>query len=160
MKSLIIAAASVALLAPAALSAKPAPAFLRDAMKGDNGEVRMGRLAERRAASAEVRDYGKMLERDHGAHRQQVAQLARGMGVSVPATAIKPDAARAQAHLQRLRGPAFDRAFVRHMIEDHRKDIAEYEEQARTGRQGTAELAQQTLPVLREHLRTAEQLAR
>ena len=146
-------------IAGTAAQAAPAGAFLRDAGMGDRGEVQLGRLAMQRASSRGVRDYGQRLVRDHGNHLVQVRSLARSMRVGIPTT-LKPDARNAYNRLSRMRGGAFDRMFVQHMIEDHRHDIAAYEEQARSGDRRTAALARQTLPTLRAHLRIAESLAR
>jgi putative membrane protein len=56
-----------------------------------------------------------------------------------------------------MSGPAFDREFVRYMIEDHRKDIHAFEA-TKVGLRPDGELARQTLPALRKHLEMAEQL--
>ena len=55
--------------------------------------------------------------------------------------------------------PAFDREFARYMVQDHKTDISDFEKQVATGDKATADLARQTLPVLRKHLATAEHLA-
>jgi putative membrane protein len=79
------------------------------------------------------------------------------MGVSVPSS-MMPEARSEQRKLERLRGRAFDREVRRYMINDHEKDIAKFEAQARSGDRRTAALAREQLPVLRKHLRIAESL--
>ena len=69
-----------------------------------------------------------------------------------------PEARAEYAKLQHLSGRAFDREVRRYMIDDHRKDISEFKEQAQSGDRRTAELARMQLPVLRKHLRIAESL--
>jgi putative membrane protein len=152
---LIIAAS----LAPAAAQAAPARQFITDAIKGDNSEMALGQIAARRGSAPGVRAFGARLRSDHGNARVEAAAVARAMHAPVP-TAIMPEAARERARLQRLSGRAFDREFVRYMVGDHRDDIGKFEEQARSGDHGTAELARAQLPTLREHLRIAESLAR
>ena len=71
---------------------------------------------------------------------------------------IIPEAAAEKRRLMRLGGRAFDREFVRYMVEDHHKDISDFREHA-AGRGAVAELARRTLPVLERHLQTAERLA-
>jgi putative membrane protein len=143
-------------VATAALAAPPA-LFLKNAAQGDQSEVTLGNLAAQRGASQGVRDYGRRLASDHGAHLGQVQALAGRMHVRIPG-GMKPDARAAYRQLQTLRGGAFDRMFVQHMITDHRKDIGDYQMQARTGDRETAALARATLPTLREHLRIAQSL--
>lgn len=149
------AAAALALLAGPAL-AKPAPEFLRHALEGDNSEVTLGKLAQDRGASQGVRDFGRTLEQDHSQARDQAMQVARKLGA--PTTdAMLPAAKKEEAKLRGLSGAAFDREFVRYMAEDHRKDVHDFEEQAKT-KGPTGELAQQQLPTLQKHLQMAESL--
>ena len=154
-----LALLATAIVSIPAAAAAPAGAFLREAATGDSSEASLGRLASTRGASPAVRAYGRRLASDHGGHLGQVRSLARRMRIPVSA-AMKPDARRLYRTLSRLRGHAFDRMFVQHMIEGHRQAIAAYEEQANSGDRQTAGFARQTLPVLREHLRIAESLAR
>jgi putative membrane protein len=157
MKRLTLLALVVAPLTATAAVAAPAALFLKNAAQGDQSEVTLGNLAAQRGASAGVRDYGRRLASDHGAHLGQVQGLAGRMHVRL-AGGMKPDARAAYRNLQRMRGRAFDRMFVQHMITDHRKDIAAYEMQVRTGDRETSRLARATLPTLREHLRIAQSL--
>jgi putative membrane protein len=148
--------AATAMISAPAL-AKPAAEFLKQAGQGDQSEVTLGNYAAQHGASAGIRDYGRRLARDHGAHLGKVQALARSKHVAVP-RGMAPDAERAFARLQHVRGAAFDREFASHMVADHKMDIADYEAQARGGDRDTAALARSTLPTLREHLRIAQSL--
>lgn len=148
-------AAAAAVSTPAA--AAPAGMFLTDAIRGDNGEIAIGSLAARRGMSADVRRFGTMLVRDHSKAKTDAIAVARRERVAVP-SGMKPEARATLARLQGLRGRAFDRAFAQAMGEDHRKDIAAFEAQTRTGDRATARLATMTLPHLRMHLQTAQRL--
>lgn len=153
----LLALVATPLLATAAYS-MPGPAFLKTAAGADHAEVDAGNLAAQQGASAAIKDYGRRLASDHGAHLQKVQALADRMHVHLPAGA--PADARAEARrLARLHGRAFDRAFARAMVTDHRKAIAIFEAQAHSGDRATADLARDTLPTLREHLRMAQGLA-
>jgi len=132
-------------------------AFVTDAIKGDNGEVAIGNLAQAQGQSRAVKDFGKLLVSDHGAHKQELAALASSAGVSV--TDEPTDEAKANlTKLEALHGTEFDKQFKMMMIEDHKKDIAKYEKQASSGDPQTAALAQKTLPTLRKHLDAANAL--
>lgn len=145
------------LVVSSAAGAAPASGFLHDAIKGDNSETRLGQLIASRGASAAVRSYGRTLARDHSSARVQAAAVARHMRIQVP-TSMMPEARSEYAKLERLRGRAFDREVRRYMINDHRKDIADFQDQTRHGYHRTAALARAQLPVLRKHLRLAESL--
>lgn len=132
-------------------------AFVTDAIKGDNGEVAIGNLAQAQGQSQAVKDFGKLLVSDHGAHKQELAALASSTGVSV--TDEPTDEAKANLKkLEALHGAEFDKQFKLMMVEDHKKDIAKYEKQASSGDPQTAALAQKTLPTLRKHLDAANAL--
>ena len=132
-------------------------AFVTEAMKADNGEVALGTLAQQKGGSAGVKDLGKMLATDHAAHKQEVAALAQKANVPVTDN-LKDEAKTEQAKLQGLSGAAFDKEFVRATVEAHKKDIAKYEQEAKSGDAQTAALASQTLPTLRKHLQAAQAL--
>lgn len=148
--------AGASLFAGAAAAAPPRQ-FLTDALKGDNSEMTLGRLAAARGASAGVRDFGARLASDHRQARIEAAAVARAEHVPVT-SAMMPEAARERRRLLRLRGEAFDREFARYMVGDHREDIEKFEAQASGGDRRTAALARRQLPTLREHLRIAESL--
>lgn len=133
-------------------------AFLEQAAGGDEAEIRMGQLAERKGASSGVRDYGHTLVADHSAHRQTLANLAQSDGVKLPVT--PPKSARADYNrLAKLSGVRFDQAFLAAAVKDHRKDISEYSGAARrTGDPQVAKLAAATLPTLHKHLDMAVNL--
>lgn len=156
-RSLPYTVALVAALAAGPVLAAPGEVFLKKAIAGDISEVRLGALAERKGASPGVRDFGKMLQSDHAAARDQASSLARSMDVTPPAD-MSREARQEYRKLDHLSGADFDREFVRYMVSDHKKDIADFEKQANSGDSKTAGLARQTLPTLRHHLETAEGL--
>jgi predicted outer membrane protein len=57
--------------------------------------------------------------------------------------------------LRGLGGRAFDREVRRYMIGDHREDITEFREQARSGDRATSGYAAATVPVMQRHLAAA-----
>jgi len=132
--------------------------FLTNAIKGDNSETRLGRLAAERGASSGVRSFGRMLEGDHSAGRKETVPIARRHHVTPP-TAMADEARKEYRKLQGLRGRDFDREFARYMVDDHKKDISEFEKEVRSGDPADVRaLARKTLPVLRKHLKTAQSL--
>ena len=132
--------------------------FLTEAMKGDNSEVRVGKLAQDKGSSQGVKDFGKMLADDHGKHKDQVAQVATAL--NVPATdETKAEADAVYGKLQGLSGAEFDKEFVSAMIDDHKKDIEAYQQEAGSGdATQVTDLAKQTLPTLKKHMQTAQSL--
>ena len=150
---------TAAILASTAAAAAPPAKFLSDAIKGDNSESRLGALIASRGSSVAVRSYGRTLHRDHSQARVQASAVARRMGVPVPRE-MMPEAKAEYSKLQRLHGAEFDREVRRYMIDDHQKDISDFEDQAKSGDRRTATLARAQLPTLRKHLRLAKALPR
>lgn len=146
---------TAALVSATAGFAAPRAAFLRDAVRGDYSEMTLGRVIESRAATAQVRRYGSVLARDHAIGLRQARSAAARAGLHIPVT-MMPEARSELRRLQHLRGRAFDLEVRRYMIDDHRKDLSDFREQARSGDRLTAPLAAATIPVLRRHLALAE----
>lgn len=85
-------------------------------------DMESGSLAVSKGHSKAVREFGAMLVRDHRNARQQGRDLAKSLKV----TPTPPrDFALAKAHVQamrslrRLKGRAFDRAFLKHEVDYH-----------------------------------------
>ena len=131
-------------------------AFLTDAIKGDNGEIALGQMAQQKGASQDVKDFGQTLVTDHTNAKQQAAALAQQAGMTVP-DGMKDEQTAEQTKLEGLTGAAFDKEFARFSVDAHQKDIAKFQQQA-NGTGPTADLAKQTLPVLQKHLQVAQGL--
>ncbi len=56
------------------------------------------------------------------------------------------------------KGPAFDKVYVGEMVQDHQKDVAEFEKEATSAKIRCEELRNEYLPVLKQHLTMAELL--
>lgn len=146
-------------LAPSTAFADSPHHFLEKAMKGDNSEIMLGRLAERRAMSPAVRDYGRTLAQDHQMARADVLRVGFRYGVRGNHVAA-PEAYDENRRLMHMRGRDFDREFVNYMVDDHHKDISDFRDEAREGHGPVSELARRQLPTLRKHLDMAMSLQR
>jgi putative membrane protein len=127
-------------------------------MQGDLAEMNVGKLAQEKAQSEGVKDFGKMLEEDHGEHSQKVQGKAQELGVTPPQ---EPNTTQKSMYdrLSKLSGAKFDQQFGKAMVTDHKEDIAKYEKEAKS-KGPLADFAKDTLPTLQHHLQTAETLAK
>jgi putative membrane protein len=133
--------------------------FVMEAAQGGMMEVELGRLAAQKASSAEVKAFGQRMVTDHSKANQQLMQLATTKGLTVPTT-LPPDMQKEHDKLAGLSGAEFDRMYMSHMLKDHKKDVSEFEKESQKATDtGVRSFAQQTLPVLREHLTLAESTA-
>jgi putative membrane protein len=160
MKTNIIFAGAVALgcVSAGAAFAKDDNTFLKDAVQGDNSEVALGQLAVDKGESKAVRSFGMMLVSDHGKHKQKAVALAREMKVDAP-DEMKDEAKQEMNKLKGMSGKQFDAEIASYMVDDHKKDIAEYKEKAADGTGKVSTLAKKTIPTLQKHLRMAQKLA-
>ena len=140
--------------ASASASAK---SFLTDAIKGDASEIKLGELAQKNGGSTGVKDFGKTLVTDHTKAAQQAKATAEQVGVDAPEEPTS-DAQKEYDKLAKMKGADFDKEFVSHMVNDHKKDIATFQKQADAKSGPVSQLAQQQLPTLQKHLRMAESL--
>jgi putative membrane protein len=158
-KSTITLAASLVLLGMASLAfARTDKEFLSDAIQGNLGEISIGELAQKNGKSDGVRSFGKMLVQDHSAANDKAMTLAKAHDLTPP-TEPKAEAKQVHDKLAKLSGEDFDKEFAKAMVEDHTKDIKEFEEQA-NGSGDVATFAKDTLPTLKKHLETAQSLSR
>jgi putative membrane protein len=89
----------------------------------NTADIETGSLAAERGASAEVRDFGAMLVRDHKMVREQGRDLAKRLGVTPTPPAndqTAKDHAAAMTRLRGLHGSAFDHAFLQHEVAFHK----------------------------------------
>ena len=153
-----VAVAALLFAGPAALAADKADStFVKKAIEGNLAEVQMGQLAQQKGASQPVRDFGVMLAKDHSDANQQAMALAQQVGVTAPSG---PNAEQKKMYdkLSKLSGNTFDREFAKAMVADHKKDIREYQKEAKSKDANVAKYAQATLPHLEQHLKAAESL--
>jgi putative membrane protein len=96
----------------------------------NTADIETGKLAAKHGQSAEVRQFGAMLARDHEMVRQQGRDLAEKLGVTPTPPAGDQSAQNHAALLRRLeslRGAEFDRAFLQHEADFHGDVIAAIE---------------------------------
>jgi putative membrane protein len=131
--------------------------FLKEAIEGNLAEVQMGQLAQKNGSNDGVRSFGQVLEKDHSEANQQATAAASSLGVTPP-TAPNSKQKAAYERMSKLSGANFDREFVKHMVEDHKKDIKDYDKASKQG-DAAGTYAKEALPTLRTHLDTAQSLS-
>ncbi len=134
--------------------------FIHKAAEGGMAEVQLGQLAEQRASSQAVKDFGQRMVTDHGKADQKLDSLASSDGVTVPTTLDAKDQA-LYDRLSGLSGSAFDRAYMRAMVNDHMQDVAEFQrESAAAQNPAVRSFVSNTLPTLQDHLHLAKKVRR
>lgn len=134
-------------------------AFVAKAASGGMLEVELGKTAIATAKGGDVRNFGKQMVEDHTKVNEELKALAASTGLTVPAKMNEEH----QKHfdkLSKMTGEEFDRAYVKHMVEDHEGDVAEF---TRAGKEAKSpavrDFATKTLPVLEKHLEMIKKIA-
>ena len=132
--------------------------FLQNASNGGLAEVELGKLAQQRGASKDVKSFGARMVEDHGKANKELAALAARKGVSFPTRIDRKDEA-LRDRLSKLSGPAFDKAYMQAMTADHEHDVADFHKVAEASSDpDVREFAVHTLPTLTSHLDEARRI--
>jgi putative membrane protein len=95
---------------------------------------------------------------DHTQANQELMQLAKSKNLDLP---TKMDAKhKADMDRRGMNGSASDTAYMQDMVQDHQKDVAEFQKQAQSGSDPEVKsFAVKYLPVLQQHLQMAQSTA-
>jgi putative membrane protein len=154
--------------APAAASAKAAaPAtsatlssserkFIEEAAQGGVAEVELGKLAAQKGSSAEIKQFGQRMVDDHSKANDKLQQLASRKGVTVP-NDMDAASKREYDKLQKLSGSGFDQEYIKTMVQDHQKDVKDFQKEQKSAKDADLKtFVTTTLPTLEEHLKLAQ----
>jgi putative membrane protein len=131
--------------------------FAKAAAEGGLAEVKFGQLAQDKAANKSVKDLGQQMVDDHTKADDDLKTAAAKDNISIPTQIDQKDQS-AYDKLAKLSGPAFDRAYARDMVRDHKADVALFRHEADEGKDPAIKsFAAKTLPTLESHLKEAEQ---
>lgn len=131
----------------------PDMTFATKAAQGGLAEVQLGQLAAQKASDPQVKQFGQRMVDDHGKANSQLMSIAQAQNTTLPTT-LDSKHQEEYNKLQGMSGTAFDRAYVNDMVKDHEEDIKEFQKEAKKGNNPQLKnFAEQTLPILREHLK-------
>ncbi|MCC2641763.1 MAG: putative outer membrane protein-like protein [Nitrospira sp.] len=133
--------------------------FLMTAAAAQKAEIALSQIAAERAESEKVKQFAHRMIEDHTKASQEVSQLALTTGITLPEE-LSAKQQKAAGNFSQLSGAEFDRAYIKHEMSDHKKNVAEFSAQAKTLKDPQIrQWASATLPVLKEHLMIAKGLA-
>lgn len=126
-------------------------------------EIQAGEIAQQKAQSSDVKEFGKQLAQHHREADERVQQLALQEGITLndpAATQLKKQ--EEQITMNKLRtteGAAFDQAFSAAMDDGHKQTIADLRKsRGMLKNPRVQELVDNTLPVLETHQQRAQEL--
>jgi putative membrane protein len=120
--------------------------FMRKAARGGMMEVAMGKLAEQNAQSEDVKSFGKRMVSDHSKANNELKSIALKKGVKLPTKKPTPRW-------------TSDKAYMNLMVKDHEKDLAEFQQAAKTASdRDVKKFAEDTSKMVQEHLDLAKEI--
>lgn len=129
--------------AAAALSDKD-KSFMKEAAKGGMMEVDMGKMAQQKGKSPDVKKIGGRMVADHSKANAELMAIAKKKGV---------DLSKEKAKVEHLNDANFDKEYVNAMVKDHEKDLAEFQAEAKNGTDADVKaFASKTSGVIKKHL--------
>jgi putative membrane protein len=177
-----VAATPAAQATPQAARAKPAAtrrapsaeassksssaAILAQIHRADLKEIAIGKIADEKASTSEVRDYADQLVKDHTTVDQTVVATARTMNVRLDNAAGPREGRHERAHtsmveekLESANGAKFDRLFLQQTSADHDKLIRALKQEREDASDDDIEaLIDKILPILEQHKELAQML--
>lgn len=127
-------------------------AFWFDASQAGRAEVEQARLAMTNSSNEAIKTAAQKLIDDHVKMNQDLRELTSKHELMMPMI-IAPKYVIAYRKLSALKGPAFDRAFLRMMIQDHKGAIKLFQKEIKKGNDlDLKEFCQKYLPEIQEHL--------
>src|SRR5437879_9669297 len=160
----VIAAAPALAKSPAnhdqASTAHQDTKFLEKADQGNDDEIELAQLALKRSNNDDVKNFAERMIHDHNMLMDNMKPFANEAGIQPPSH----PSATTQAEMKKLEalsGEAFDKAYIKAMVQDHSKDLAEFiNETKTTGYPAFKNAVEQGEQVVREHLEMANQIAK
>jgi putative membrane protein len=112
---------------PSANATGTPAAMLSQLNVANTTEIQVSRLAAKQASSAQVKQIARKLLTDHTKNEQQLKALAQKLNLNLTSAqggdVAAADSAALPSDLQGKSGKEFDKAFVRHEVEDHQANI-------------------------------------
>jgi putative membrane protein len=140
------------------------PEVAHVAVTANSIDVELGKLAESRTTSTDVKRFAAMMVRDHAAVNERAAALAGKLGVTPKDNAVSQSlqtgAKEARAKVELLEGAAFDRAYIEREVGYHQA-VLDALDQVLIPTTENAELKQllvEVRPAIAAHLAYAKQV--
>jgi putative membrane protein len=147
---------------PSGMNTGPAvdKAFVKKALEGNIGEIEMGKLALQKSNDDQVKQFAQRMVDDHGKMQEQLKPAAQQMGVKVPDGPSKGQM-KSMDKMKALSGDAFDQAYIKDMVKDHKGDDSDFKMEAQsTQNPQLKQLVMQGDQTIESHLQQIEQIAK
>lgn len=85
-------------------------------------EVQAGEIARSQASNQKVKDFAQRMAAEHGQSVQELRQIARDKGATLPATLTEKQE-RTIERLRKASGQEFDQLYTQHLVDSHEEEL-------------------------------------
>jgi putative membrane protein len=130
-------------------------AFANKAAVSGLAEVALGKMAASKGTSSEIKNFGNMMVKDHGAANQELMTIAQKKNITLP-TGLDAEHQAKSDSLSKLSGKDFDKAYAKVMVEGHSKTLGIMNNEATGGQDADLKaFAKKTAPIV-QHENTVQ----
>ena len=134
--------------------------FVSNALAGNLAEVQLGQLAVQKSSDPQVKQFAQHMIDDHTKLSNDMKLAAEQLGVPAP-THLDKKNQKTVEKLSALSGTEFDRAYMKEMVKDHKRDLQDFKGAAASSQNPALKMAaDHGAQVISAHLKQAEQITR
>ena len=134
--------------------------FVETMIEDGMAEVELGKMAQQKARSRQVKDFAAMMVRDHTTAGKELKSVATHANIDMAKIdADMNDHKDLRERLSKLSGMEFDREYIKAMVDDHEKAVKDTKDKAEgADNDHVKQWAAKALPVLEKHLDDAKRI--
>lgn len=126
--------------------------FATKAAAAGLAEVEFGKMALSKGVNEQVKSFATMMVKDHGKANEELKRIAMAKNISLP-MALDKDHQKKFDELSKLSGGDFDKAYVKAMVDGHKKTLDLMDKEAKDGKDvDLIAFAAATSPIVKGHL--------
>lgn len=138
--------------------AKKNAEFIVEAANSGMFEVEAAKVAQKKATDKEVKDFAKMMEKDHKMLNDSIKAFATKNNLVLP-DSVGEDMKDKIKSLQEKKGKEFDQEYMDMMVETHQKDVEKFQDKLNgTTNPELKSAINSALPVLQKHFQEAQKI--
>jgi len=160
-RAIMVTASMVLLLGPAAAYAADRKEFVKKATQSGDFEITSSELAQDKAQSAEVKDFAKMMIKDHTEAAQNLEKVSSEAGIKPAEKGVgqKTEHTSDMEKLQEAKPEEFDAQYIAIQRKAHEEAVKLFTDYSKNGDDPKLkQFAADTLPTLQMHLEHANKL--
>ena len=129
--------------------------FLSEAADARMMDMLEGEQAVKKGTTPQIKEYGRLMIKDHKALLIKIKALAAERGITLPARISDKKQDGLQTLIEK-EGTAFDDKFIRMMIIDHERDVEAFKDAIKLKDKEVSKFASLNLPIIESHLAKAK----